>query len=109
VVPRTPRPTVSDAELDELIELATVDCYNDSERATGLFTLLDEHLDVPFPTTVLGTPTTVRRIDITTSDQIIAICQRDGHRQKIPILDLPRPTPTPSGWEWIEAYRRWLG
>jgi len=52
---------------------------------------------------------TVAGVDVTTSDQIIAICQREGHRQTIPILDLPLPTPAPEGWEWIEAYRRWLG
>jgi hypothetical protein len=107
-VPRSPRPAISPAELDELIEQATVDCYNDSEQVTGLFTLLEEHLDTPFHTTVLGVPVTVTSVDVTTSDQIVAICQHDGHRQPIPILDLRLPTPEPDGWEWIEAYRRWL-
>ena len=108
-MPRSPHPSIRIAELDELIEQATVDCYNDSEQATGLFTLLDEHLDTPFRTTVLGVSVTVTGIDVTTSDQIIAICRHDGHRQTVPILDLPLPTPAPDGWEWIEAYRRWLG
>ncbi len=36
------------AELDALIEEATVDAYNDHEQITGLFTMLDEHLAVPF-------------------------------------------------------------
>jgi hypothetical protein len=108
-VPRSPHPTVSAAELDELIEQATVDCYNDAEQVTGLFTLLDEHLVTPFRTTVLGVSVTVTAVDVTTSDQIIAICRHEGHRQTIPILDVPRPTPTPEGWEWVEAYRRWLG
>jgi hypothetical protein len=108
-----PRPTPTHrlpiAELDQLIEQATVDCYNDSEQATGLFTMLEEHLVMPFQTNVLGVAITITGVDVTTSDQIIAICQRDGHRQTIPILDLPLPTPAPSGWEWVEAYRRWLG
>jgi hypothetical protein len=108
-VPRSPQPTISAAELRELIEQATVDCYNESEQVTGLFTMLEEHLGIPFPATVLGVPVTVTGVDVTTSDQIIAICHRDEHRQTIPILDLPLPTPTPSGWEWVEAYRRWLG
>jgi hypothetical protein len=107
-VPRSPQPGISAAELDELIEQATVDCYNDSEQVTGLFALLEEHLDMPFHTTVLGVPVTVSSVEVTTSDQIVAICQHDGHRQQIPILDLPLPTPAPDGWEWIEAYRRWL-
>ena len=105
----TPHPTITVDELDQLIEQATIDCYNDSEQVTGLFTLLEEHLRMPFQTKVLGVAVTITSVDLTTSDQIIAICQRDGHRQTIPILDLPLPTPAPSGWEWAEAYRRWLG
>ena len=95
------------AELDELIEQATVDCYNESEQVTGLFTMIEEHLELPFQTTVLGTPVTVARIDVTADDCIVAICARDGHRQTIPILDLPVPDSAPNGWELVEAYRRW--
>jgi hypothetical protein len=108
-VPRSPQPSISTAELKDLIEQATVDCYNESEQVTGLFTMLEEHLKLPIHTTVLGASVTVTGIDMTTSDQIIAICQRDSHRQTIPILDLPLPTPAPDGWEWVEAYRHWLG
>jgi hypothetical protein len=41
------------AQLDELIESATVDCYNDSEQICGLFTNIDAAVTVPFATTVL--------------------------------------------------------
>lgn len=107
-VGRPPRPQISRAELDELIEQATIDCYNESEQVTGLFTMIEEHLALPFETTVLGTAASVERIDVTVEDAIIAICQRDGHLQTIAVLDLPIPAPVPDGWEWIEAYRRWL-
>ena len=103
------RPTLSEAELDVLIEEATVDCYNEEEQITGLFTMLEEHLVLPFETSVLGMTVTVTRVDLTVSDQIIALCRRDGVKQAIPILDLPIPAPAPDGAEWIEAYRRWLG
>lgn len=106
-MPRRPQTTISTAELDELIEQATVDCYGDSEQVTGLFTMIEEHLALPFTATVLGLPVTIARVDVTTTDEIVAICTRDGHRQTIPILQLPVPHPPPDGWEWIEAYRRW--
>lgn len=106
-VPRRPRSTINAAELDELIEQATVDCYNDSEQVTGLFTMIEEHLALPFTRTILGVPATIARVDVTTADEIVAICTRDGHRQTIPILQLPVPDRAPDGWEWIEAYRRW--
>lgn len=90
-----------------MIEQATVDCYNDSEQACGLFTLLEDALAVPFETTVLGAPVTVTKVDLTADDQIVAHVRRGGDRQRIPLLDLPPPNPAPAGWEWIVAYRHW--
>jgi hypothetical protein len=102
------RPAISKAELEALIEEATVDCYNEAEQITGLFTMLEDHLALPFQTSVLGVTVTVTRVDLTVGDQIVAICRRDGVKQAIPLLDLPVPEPGPDGAEWIEAYRRWL-
>lgn len=103
------RPAISKAELDALIEEATVDCYNEAEQVTGLFTMLEDHLALPFETSVLGMTVTVAKVDLTVDDEIIAICRRDGHKQAIPILQLPLPAPMPDGAEWIEAYRCWHG
>ena len=66
-----------------------------------------EHLAVPFRTTVLGVEVTVTKIDLLSGSGIVAICSRGKHRQAIGILDLPLPTPPPAGAEWIDAYRRW--
>jgi hypothetical protein len=98
---------MTSAELDALIEEATVDAYNDHEQITGLFTMLDEHLTVPFDTELLGAKVTVRKIDLTVEHEIVAICRRNALTQAIPILDLPLPAPRPDGAEWIDAYRRW--
>lgn len=92
-----------------MIEEATVDCYDELERAAGWFTMIDENLAVPFDTMVLGVPVTVERVDLNHRDQIVAICSRGRDRQSLPILDLPLPTPPPDGAEWVEAYRHWLG
>lgn len=64
---------------------------------------------VPFETTVLGVPVSVERVDLDRSEQIVAICSRDRSRQSLPIPDIPLPTPSPDGAEWIEAYRCWRG
>jgi Calcium binding len=96
------------ARLKALIEEAIVDAYNESEQRTGFYTLLEEHLDTPFDTQILGATATVERIDMTDDDQIVAICRRGRARQVIPILDLPLPNPRPAGAEWIEAYRHWV-
>jgi hypothetical protein len=93
---------------DQMIADATVDCYNEEEQVTGLFTMIQDQLVVPFQTLVLGVGVTVEGVELTTNGQIVAICTRDEFRQTVPILDLPLPTPPPEGAEWIEAYRRWL-
>ncbi|MGH3086759.1 MAG: calcium-binding protein [Rubrobacteraceae bacterium] len=61
-------PHVSKARLEEMIEEATVDAYNESEQITGWFTMIDENLAVPFETTVLGVPVTVERVDLNLSE-----------------------------------------
>jgi len=103
------RGTIDRAWLDAMVQEATVDCYHESEQATGLFTMIEEHLDLPFETSVLGVTVKVARVDITDDDQIVAICVRGKTRQVIPILDLPLPKPAPKGAEWIAAYRHWSG
>ncbi len=69
--------------------------------------MLEENLELPFETEVLGVPVTVERIDFNDGNEIIAICRRAETRQPIPILNLPLPVPRPKGAEWIEAYRFW--
>jgi hypothetical protein len=96
------------ARLDRLVEEATVDCYNESEQATGLYTMIEEHLSFPFATTVLGVPVTVERVQLTLRDEVVAVCRRARTRQTVPLLDLPLPSPPPAGSEWIAAYRHWL-
>jgi hypothetical protein len=94
--------------LDALIADATLDCYNDSECVTGFYAMLEDNLAVPFQTVVLGVNVTVTGLDLTEDEQITAICKRDRAKQRIPILDLPLPTPPPEGVEWIAAYRHWV-
>ncbi len=97
----------SRAHLERLIEEAIVDAYNESEQRCGLFTMIEDHLALPFETEVLGVPVTVERIDLTEANEVVAICRRGRTRQRINVLNLPLPTRRPDGAEWIEAYRYW--
>lgn len=100
-------PTLGKRRLDELVEEAIVDAYGESEQLTGFLCMLEQHLAIPFMTAILGTPVRVDRVDFNDADEIVAICRRGQQRQRIPILDLPLPSPPPRGWEWIAAYRHW--
>jgi hypothetical protein len=95
------------AQLDALVEEATVDCHNDDEQITGLYTMIEQHLAVPFQTVVLGVEVTVDGVDLTEQGNIVARCRRGESRQSIPVLDLPLSTPPPEGAQWIAAYRHW--
>ena len=105
--PRARPRNLSKARLEAMAEEATVDAHDESEQATGWFTMFEEHLDLPFDTKVLGVDVTVEMVDLSDHDDVIVVCRRGKERQSLPILDLPLPSPPPSGWEWIEAYRHW--
>jgi hypothetical protein len=91
-----------------MIEEATVDAHDESEQTMGWFTMLEEHLELPFETEVLGVSVRVMRLDHRDDDRLVAICVRGRHEQAIGLADLPLPTPMPAGAEWIEVYRRWI-
>ena len=90
-----------------MAEDATVDAYGESEQISSWFGAFEEHLSLPFETTVLGARVTVEAIEIRGDDGIVAICKRGRRRQAIEIRELPLPSPAPPGSEWIAAYRHW--
>jgi hypothetical protein len=101
-----PVDSLTSAELDALVDEATVDCHNEEEQVTGFLTMIQDNLVLPFTTEVLGGDVTVRRVGLR-GDDIVTICHRGEVRQRIEILDLPLPDPIPDGAQWIEAYRHW--
>lgn len=108
--PQTPSGSaLSKERLEELISEATVDAYGDSEQTLGLYTMIEEHLELPFKAEVLGMEVVVKAIDLTPDDQIVAICTRGKSHQRIPILEVTVPKPRPAGWDWVDAYRWWTG
>jgi hypothetical protein len=98
---------LSTAKLDALIEEAIVDACDESEQTSGFYSMLEEHLAIPFAIDILGVEATVERVDLTDDERIVAVCVRGNLRQRISILDLPCPDVLPAVWEWIEAHRRW--
>ena len=84
-----------------------MDCYNESEEVTGIFTMLKDNLAVPFATKILGVDVTVERVDLNDAGEIVAVCRRGREKLRVPVIDLPLPEPKPKGAEWIDAYRRW--
>ena len=69
---------LSKALLDRLVEEEAVDRYNESEQRVGLYTMIEDNLALPFETKVLGVPVIVQRVDLTPSEEIVAVCRRAG-------------------------------
>lgn len=105
--PETNLPSLSKAKLEALIEEAVVDAYSDEEQTGGFFTMIEEHLALPFTVSILGAETVVEKVDMTRDGRIVAVCRRERVKQRIEVLDLPLPKPTPAGTEWIAAYSYW--
>ncbi len=97
----------NEAHLDALIAEAIVDAYNESEQTVGFYTMMEDSLALPFETEILGIKVAVEKIDMNQDNAIVAVCRHGSKRQRIPILDLPLPSPSPRGAEWIAAYRYW--
>ena len=100
-------PKLSKAKLEAMVEEAVVDAYGDEEQKVGFLTMLQEHLVLPFSVNILGFEAVVGKVDMTPDGRIVAICRREGIRQRVEILDLPLPKPAPAGSEWIAAYSYW--
>jgi len=85
------RSSASTSRLERMIAEATVDCYNNGERAMGLFNMITENVILPFATTVLGLPVAVERIDLNDAGEIVAVCcQGSGKAEN------PNSRPSPS-------------
>src|SRR5215470_3751926 len=76
------------AQLDELIEEATVDCHDEEEQASGFFAIIDDNLALPFMTPILGVEASVSAIEMDDDGRIKAVCERNGEQQRIDLIDL---------------------
>ena len=79
---------LSARKLDKMIEEATVDCYDELEQASGFYTMIEDHLAVPFATQVLGVEVSVVGVEMDDNGSLKAVCERNGKRQLIGLIDL---------------------
>ncbi len=92
--------------IDQLIEEATVDCYDEYEQKMGFASVLEDKLKFPFPAKVVGEEVTVTGLNQQSND-IEVICQRNNKSYRINILSLEYDPKKVRGGQWIEAYRKW--
>ncbi len=98
--------------LDELLEQATVDCYDEEEEFAGVLTTLDDSLSFPLQAEALGEPVEVIGLDSRRSSLrqgIVARVRKGGREYRVGLADLHFSDPDPASTEWLEMYRYWAG
>jgi hypothetical protein len=100
--------TAKRKRLEELIEDACVDAYNESEQATGFYTWIEENVTFPFPAEVIGESVTVMGVGFDREgEQLEAICRRKGRDYRVSLEHVEWVGEGPAGAERIEAYKLW--
>jgi hypothetical protein len=98
----------ADPELDSLIWEITVDCHDEDEQLVGFENAFDE-ANLPCPGSLVGEDVEVLSVSTANNRrELIATCQRKGHRYEIALLDIELNA-DPDTSRLIAAYRRWIG
>ncbi len=98
--------------LDELLEQATVDCYDEEEEFTGVLNTLDDNLSFPLQAEAMGELVEVIGLDSRRSSLrkgIVARVRKGGREYSVGLADLNFVDPDPASAEWLEVYRYWAG
>lgn len=96
-------------EVDRLIAVITVDCYNLAEQVTAFYETFTEEVPLPTTASVVGTTVQVVGIDIAEhGEELIARCHRGAVVQDLRLSDLVFDPDAAAGWIHA-AYRRSLG
>ena len=97
------------ARLRELIEEATVDCYDETEELIGLLTMIQDNVGCPFRAKVIGEEVTVTGFEWPEHHRsLFAVCERNKKKYQVDLTSLEWIEPRPEGFEWVEAYFMWL-
>lgn len=102
--------TISEERLRELLEEATVDCYNEDEEFYGVYVTLDENVAWPLPARLAGMPVEVLGLSESASSTrrgIVARIRRDGKEYTASLTDLTFGAMDESSAEWLAMYRWW--
>lgn len=94
--------------LEELIEEATIDCYNEDEQHSGLLTTIEDNVVFPFAAKVIGEIVQITGMEW--PDDGLGLhftCEKNGETYEIDAGSIEWVEPLPEGFEWIEAYLSW--
>lgn len=101
---------ISEERLQELLEEATIDCYDEEEAFMGVLITVDENVHWPLPAQLAGTRVEVLGLDESASSTrrgIVARIRRGGKEYKVALSDLTFGKMDATSAEWLAMYRWW--
>lgn len=91
---------------EEIIEEATVDCYNEYEQISGWVCVLEENIPSPCKCLIGKEIASLEKIDTnSSSSEIFGIIKLNKTKIRIPIEDILLEDP--NSMKYIDAYRYW--
>lgn len=97
--------------LRELVEEATVDCYDEVEEFGGMLTTLGDELTFPLPATLIGESVLLIGVDGEASSfhrGIVARVSHKGQEYSVSLADLQISDANTHNADWLAAYHYWL-
>ena len=101
---------ISEERLQELLEEATVDCYDEEEEFMGVLISVDENVNWPLPAQLTGMPVEVLGLDESASSTrrgIVARTRRGKKEYQASLSDLTFGDMDDTSAEWLAMYRWW--
>ena len=101
---------ISEERLQELLDEAIVDCYDEEEEFMGVLISVDENVAWPLPAQLTGMSVEVLGLDESASNLrrgIVARIRRGGKEQRASLSDLTFGETDESSAEWLAMYRWW--
>ena len=92
--------------IDECIDDATVDCYDEYEQAWGWFNCLEEALSDFEYVIVLGDKLKLERLDVD-GCQVMAVCKKGNKTVKLTLDSIELINPTKVQQLWLDAWIGW--
>lgn len=101
---------LDETDVQEAMDEACVDAYDEHEQYSGLATMAHEQIEFPFPAKVLGEDVEVIDIEWPEDDPfgLDLVCQRsDGKQFPIEARCVELQPPLPEGHLYLAAYLAW--
>ena len=97
------------AEVQEAMDDAQIDCYGEYEQHTGLLTMIQNVLALPFNAQVLGDTVEIVAVEWPENDEfgLDLIVERNGQRHRIDARSVDLLPPFPKGHLYLAAYLDW--